>query len=242
VTERPRGAPGACPALLLAALVVFVLVTVDVLVGGPLTRLDATVSAWARSTGLPGAGWRRPGQEEADQLVNFGDRSVVGLVVLVTIGWICLRARTLLPLLRLVVLATVAISIVLALKYGIGRHAPSGVQGPEAFRSYPSGHMATAVILWGLLYAVVAEHPDRGLSRQVAWLLSWLAPLMVLVGMVLRDYHWLTDLVGAAALCIVLLQAERLALRHWPGARGGPESAARARDGSPALGTTPGPG
>jgi hypothetical protein len=102
--------------------------------------------------------------------------------------------------------------------------------------------MATAVILWGLLYAVVAEHPDRGLSRQVAWLLSWLAPLMVLVGMVLRDYHWLTDLVGAAALCIVLLQAERLALRHWPGARGGPESAARARDGSPALGTTPGPG
>lgn len=242
MTERPRGAPGGSPALLLAALAVFVLVTVDVLVGGPLTHLDATVSAWARSTGLPGTGWTRPGQEEADQLVNFGDRDVVGVVVLVTMGWICVRARTALPLVRLAVLAGVTVSIVLALKYGIGRHAPSGVHGPEAFRSYPSGHMATAVVLWGLLYAVVAEHPDRGVSRQVAWLLSWLAPLMVLVGMVLRDYHWVTDLVGAAALCVVLLQVERLALPHWRSASGGPESAARAPDGPPAVGTASGAG
>jgi membrane-associated phospholipid phosphatase len=242
VTERPRGVPGGSPALLVAALVIFVLVTVDVPVGGPLTHLDATVSAWARSTGLPGTGWTRPGQEEADQLVNLGDREVVGIIVLITIGWICVRARTVLPLARLAVLAGVTASIVLALKYGIGRHAPSGVHGPEAFHSYPSGHMATAVVLWGTLYSVVAEHEDRAVSRQVAWLLSWLAPVLVIVGMVLRDYHWVTDLVGAAALGTVLLQAERLALRHWRGARRGPESAARARDGSAAVGTAPGAG
>jgi membrane-associated phospholipid phosphatase len=242
VTERPRGVPGACPALLVAALVVFVVVTVDVLVGGPLTHLDARVSAWARSTGLPGPGWTRPGQEEADQLVNLGDRDVAGIIVLVAIGWICVRARTVLPLARLAVLAGLTASIVLALKYGIGRHAPSGVHGPEAFRSYPSGHMATAVILWGMLYSVVAEHRDQAVSRQVAWLLSWLAPLLVMVGMVLRDYHWVTDLVGAAALCAVLLQAERLALRHWRGARRGPESAVRPRDGSAAVGTASGAG
>jgi membrane-associated phospholipid phosphatase len=242
VTERPRPAAGGSPALLLAALVVFVLVTVDVRARGPLTHLDATISDLARSTGLPGTGWSRPGQEEADRLANFGDRDVAGVIVLVTTGWICVRARTALPLARLAVLAGVTVSIVLALKYGIGRHAPSGVHGPEASRSYPSGHMATAVILWGLLYSVVAEHPDHAVSRQVAWLLSWLAPLMVMVGMVLRDYHWVTDLVGAAALCTVLLQAERLALRHWRGARGGPESAGRARDGCPALGAVPGAG
>ncbi|HVE30092.1 MAG TPA: phosphatase PAP2 family protein, partial [Mycobacteriales bacterium] len=207
MTERPRGVPGGSPALLVAALIVFVLVTVDVLVGGPLTHLDGTVSAWARSTGLPGNGWTRPGQEEADQLVNLGDREVVGIIVLITIGWICVRVRTVLPLVRLAVLAGVAASIVLALKYGIGRHAPSGVHGSEAFRSYPSGHTATAAILWGGLYSVVAEHQDQAVSRQVAWLLSWLAPVLVMVGMVLRDYHWVTDLVGAAALCTVLLQA-----------------------------------
>jgi membrane-associated phospholipid phosphatase len=237
VRDRPRGAPGGSPALLVAALVVFVLVTVDVLVGGPLTHLDTAVSGWARSTGLPGPGWTRPGQREADQLVDLGDREIAGIIVLIPLGWICLRARTLVPLLRLAVLAVLAASIVLALKYGIGRPAPSGVHGPEALRSYPSGHTTTAVILWGTLYSVAAEHPQYAVSRQVAWLLSWLAPLLVMVGMVLRDYHWATDLVGAVALCTVLLQAERLALRHWRDARRGPGSADRARDGAAAVGS-----
>jgi membrane-associated phospholipid phosphatase len=237
VSDRPRGAPGGSPALLVAALVVFVLITVDVLVGGPLSHLDTAVSDWARSTGLPGPSWQRPGRSEADQLVNFGDREVVGVIVLVAVGWICLRARTLAPLVRLVALAAVATSVVLALKYGVGQHAPSGVHGSEAFRSYPSGHTATAVILWGTLYSVVAEYPQYAVSRQVAWLLSWLGPLMVMVGMVLRDYHWVTDLVAAVALCTVLLHVERLALRHWRDARRGPGSADRARDGAAAIGS-----
>jgi membrane-associated phospholipid phosphatase len=242
VTDRPRGAPGS-PRLLLAALAVFVLITVDVLAGGPLTHLDHAVSSWARSTGIPGEGWTRPWQFEADQLVNFGDREVAGLIVVVAIGWICLRARTVAPLVRLAVLAAAAGGVVLSLKYGIGRTAPSGVHGPEAFRSYPSGHTATAVILWGALYSVVSDYPQYAVSRSVARLLSWLGPLLVVVGMVLRDYHWLTDLVAAAALCTVLLQAERLALGHWRGARGGAVAGVAARPGRAApVGAGPGPG
>jgi membrane-associated phospholipid phosphatase len=242
VTARPRGAPGGSPTLLLAALAVFALITVDVLAGGPLTHLDRAVSDWARSTGLPGTGWKKPGQKQADQAVNFGDRQVVGLIVLIAIGYLSVRARTVVPLVRLVSLSVVASAVVLALKYGIGRHAPSGVHGPEAFRSYPSGHTATAVILWGLLYAVVAEYPDYALSRPVAWLLSWAAPVAVMVGMVLRDYHWVTDLLGAASLCVVLLQAERMVWAHWRRARRGPAvdppaaRAGRAAAGHPGLG------
>jgi membrane-associated phospholipid phosphatase len=236
VSGRPRALPGS-PAVLVAALAVFALVTADVLAGGPLSRLDHVVSDWARSTGIPGPGWHRPGQEQADWVVNLGDREVVGVILLIAVGWISLRARTVAPLVRVAVLAAGAAAVVLALKYGIGRHAPSGVQGPEAFRSYPSGHTATAVILWGGLYAVVADHPEAGLSRRVAWLLSWLAPLLVMVGMVLRDYHWMTDLIGAAALCTVLLQAERIALRHWRNARRGTGTGARAPAGPAAVRT-----
>ena len=239
---RPRGAPGGSVRLLVAGLVVFALVTVDVLAGGPLSRLDRTVSDWARSTGLPRPGWKRPGQKQADQAVNFGDREVVGLIVLLAIGYVSVRARTIVPLVRLVTLSVAASAVVLALKYGIGRHAPSGVHGPEAFRSYPSGHTATAVILWGLLYAVVAEYPDYALSRPVAWLLSWAGPVAVMVGMVLRDYHWVTDLLGAASLCVVLLQVERMVWAHWRRARRGPAAdppaarAGRAAAGHPGLG------
>jgi len=94
VTTRPRGAPGGSPTLLLAALAVFILITVDVLAGGPLTHLDRAVSDWAKSTGLPAPGWRTTGQMEADQAVNFGDRDVVGLIVLVAIAYLSARART----------------------------------------------------------------------------------------------------------------------------------------------------
>lgn len=242
MTARPRGAPGGSPTLLLAALVVFVLITVDVLVGGPLTRLDHAASDWARSTGLPGPGWKKPGQEAADQAVNFGDREVAGLIVLVAIGWISIRARTVVPLVRLGVLSVVASAIVLTLKFGIGRHAPVGVEGPEAFRAYPSGHTATAVILWGLLYAVVAEYPDHGLSRPVAWLLSRAAPVAVMVGMVLRDYHWVTDLLGAASLSVVLLQAERMVWAHWRDARQGSAADPPAAGGRRAAAVHPGLG
>lgn len=242
MTARPRGAPGGSPTLLLAALTVFVLITVDVLVGGPLTHLDRAVSDWTRSTGLPSPGWKQPGQEQADQAVNFGDREVVGLIVLVAITYLSVRARTVVPLVRLAGLAVVASGIVLALKYGIGRHAPSGVHGPEAFRSYPSGHTATAVILWGLLFAVVAEYPDFSVSRPVAWLLSWAGPVAVMVGMVLRDYHWVTDLLGAASLSVVLLQAERMALAHWRGARRGTAAGPPAAGGRRAAAVHPGLG
>ncbi len=239
---RPRRASGGSPTLLLAALAVFILITVDVVVGGPLTHLDHAISDWARSTGLPGKGWKRPGQMQADQLVNFGDREVVGVIVLISIGWICVRARTLMPLLRLGVLSAVSAAVVLSFKFGLGRTAPSGIHGPEAFRAYPSGHTATAVILWGVLYAIVAEYPDYAVARPVAWFLSWFGPLAVVVGMTLRDYHWMTDLIGAIALCVVLLQAERLALAHWrrarrgsaagpPAARGGRAAAVGARTG-----------
>jgi membrane-associated phospholipid phosphatase len=242
VTARPRGAPGGSPTLLLAALAAFVLITVDVLAGGPLTHLDRAVSDWARSTGLPAPGWTKPGQEQADQAVNFGDREVVGLIVLVAIAYLSVRARTIVPLARLAGLAVVASGVVLALKYGIGRQAPPAVHGPEAFHSYPSGHTATAVVLWGLLYAVVAEYPDYALSRPVAWLLSWAGPVAVMVGMALRDYHWVTDLLGAASLSVVLLQAERMVWAHWRRARRGTAAGPSAAGGRRAAAVGPGSG
>ena len=221
MTDRPAGGRGAGSVRVLAgALAVFVLVTADVLAGGPLSRFDRTLSDWALDTGIPGEGWRRPWQREADQLVNFGDREVAGLVVLLALAVLCWRGRTVVPFARLAVLAAAALAIVLSMKVGIARPAPSGVSPDAALRSYPSGHTATAVVVWGVLASVTAEHPGRGVSAGVAWVLSWLAPLLTMVGMVLRDYHWLTDLVGAAALGVVLVHAERLALAHWRRARG----------------------
>jgi membrane-associated phospholipid phosphatase len=190
--------------VLAGALVVFGLVTLDVLVGGPLTRVDSWVSDRSRSLGAGPA---------FDLLTTFGEHAVVALVVGGCLAVVARRRRSWEPLVRFAVLGAATVAAVLALKVGIGRQPPSGVDPALPWRSYPSGHTVTAVVLWGLLASVV---PGR-LTRTLAWL----GPVLVMVGMVLRDYHWTTDLVGGAALGVVLLRAEGLALGHWRGAGGG---------------------
>lgn len=212
---------GASPRVLVGALAIFTVVTLDVLLRGPLTALDGVLSRWVRTTGLPGRGWRRPWQRELDQLVNFGDREVVAIILIVVLAVICLQARTVLPFVRLAAVSALTIGTVWGLKVAFARPAPSGVSFEDALLSYPSGHTATSVVLWGLLAAVVAEHRPRSVSRPVVEVLSWLGPLLTMTGMLLRDYHWLSDLIAGAALGVVLVQVERLALRHWRGARRG---------------------
>ena len=62
-------------------------------------------------------------------------------------------------------------------------------------------------------------------ERRVAVTLAWLGPLLAMIGMLVLDYHWLSDLVGGAAIGVVLLGVlrglDRPALRHWARARAG---------------------
>lgn len=231
----------ASPKLLGAALAVFAVVTLDMLAGGPLSVLDEVLSRWVRGTGLPGQGWRRPWQRELDQLVNFGDVEVVVAVLIVVFAVVCWRARTLVPFVRLAVLGLLTIATIWSLKVGFARPAPSGVRAADLLRSYPSGHTATAVVLWGLLAGVVADYRPRSVSRSVVEVISWLGPLLTMTGLLLRDYHWLSDLFAGAALGVVLVQLERLALRHWRGVRGRSRPAGRP-DPAPAVPAGAGPG
>src|SRR5215217_5488139 len=148
----------ASPTLLAGALAIFAGVTLDVLAGGPLSALDGVLFRWVDSTDLPGRGWRRPWHFELDQLVNFGDRDVVATIVVIVLAVVCWQARTLLPFLRLAVVGALTIGIVWGLKVALARPAPPGVRFEDALRSYPSGHTATAVVLWGLLAAVIADY------------------------------------------------------------------------------------
>jgi membrane-associated phospholipid phosphatase len=225
VTDRPRGAPG----LLLAGLVVFVLVTVDVVVGGPLSRLDVRISDWTEARGLAGA-------RVLDVLTAFGDRLEVGLVVGLGAAALAWRARTVEPLVRLAVLALVTAGLVSAFKIGFHRPPPGELlRRTVAPRSYPSGHTATAVVLWGLLATLATEYGGPVLLRRATRLLAVAAPLVTMAAMVLANYHWLADVLGAAGLGVFLLQAERLALRHWRDARRG----SSARPGRVAVGDHP---
>jgi len=217
-----------------AAAAVAAAVTLDVVLSGPLTRLDQPVSEWVRSTGLaePGDWPAQPAPTIVlDLLTLFGDPLVL-LALLPVLAVVCWRRRTVRPLVQLALLGLLVVGTVAAMKAGIGRPPPVELLPGEGGRSYPSGHTATAVAFWGLLAATADRYGFQGAPQRAARVLSWLAPLLTMTAMLLRDYHWLSDLIGGAAIGIVLLGVlyglDRLALRHWPGARAGNGAAAGA--------------
>jgi membrane-associated phospholipid phosphatase len=156
-----------------------------------------------------------------------GGRGFLLLVLAGLVGWLWWRERTLLPLARVVLALLLLTAVVYAFKWGAGRTAPAY---PGSFfhrdgASYPSGHVANAVLMWGLVrwQAVQFDLPAR--VQRVARGMSLLGPVATGAAMVALDFHWVTDAVVGAAVGILLLGVVHLLdavlLSRWPGARAG---------------------
>jgi membrane-associated phospholipid phosphatase len=225
--------------VVLAAAVVGVWVTLDVLLDGPLRALDHRFSAWMLATGIRDSEWPQPlfaAKFVAYAVTHLGQREAMLVVSLLGVGAAARLARSWRPVARLGVLLVLLAGTVYLAKHAVGRAMPAvdGLHLP-AGRSFPSGHLATAITLWGLLGWLAAEQPaDRGplLSFALWWLgvLRWLAPALTFVTLALLDYHWLTDLVAGAAIGVLLLRVGYeidARLGHLPGGRRGGAGDAR---------------
>jgi hypothetical protein len=157
---------------LAAALLVWV--TLDVLHGGPWTDLDRAAYR-LRLTDVRLAKWPDPLFWVKLPLYAMsqlgGQLPVLALLVPFVAGLAGWR-RSWQPVLLLaagLLLLAVAVS---ALKVGIGRSAPpANVLHSPVGRSYPSGHLPTAVLGWGLAAWLAAEY------RLPGWLVRALAVL-----------------------------------------------------------------
>lgn len=202
--RTPPPAHPSRPAVLFAALVLLV-VTVDVWAGGPLTRLDHRLGERLTSWDLRSTGWPRVLLTVG---VYFGQRGLVLSLSVVLLALLAWRCRTTEPLLRLVVGLAALAALIYAVKLGLARNAPiQDTRGDPAGTgtSYPSGHVAGAIVLWGLAdWSLVRWPVSPGLSRLVH-VGRRVAPFAVTVGMTLLNYHWLTDCVAGAAAGVVPL-------------------------------------
>jgi membrane-associated phospholipid phosphatase len=101
---------------------------------------------------------------------------------------------------------------VYAAKYGFGRTAPAypGSYFHRGGASYPSGHVANAVVVWGVARWQAAEFGlPAGLQRALR-VLAWVAPAVAGGAMAALDFHWVSDVVAGAAGGVVLL-----GVVHW---------------------------
>ena len=190
--------------LLCTAVLIGGLVTADLLTWGRLELLDLRVSAIASDWALI--------DSAAYPLVwavtQVGGRATILIVLSGLVGYLVWRRRTWLPLVRVLLALALLTVTVYSLKYGTGRTAP---RFPGSFffqadgASFPSGHVANAVLMWGVARWQAVEYGLPALVQRAFWVLSLAGPVATGVAMVSLDWHWLTDAIVGAAVGILLL-------------------------------------
>lgn len=195
------------------AAVVFIVVTADVWAGGWVSRLDVQISGRVGAWGLR---HRTFPSLALHPLVWFGQRGVILVVGFGVAGWIACRARTSEPVVRLVLALLAVAAVVYAGKYTVARPAPEQLAvGITRGASYPSGHLANAVLIWGLLDSLVRRWMAPAPVCRIIRVVRCIAPGAVLVGMSVLNYHWFSDFVGGAAAGVLLLAV--VLLPQWTG-------------------------
>jgi membrane-associated phospholipid phosphatase len=97
--------------------------------------------------------------------------------------------------------------------------------------SFPSGHTAATIALWGALAVLASERARSALVRGIFLALAFGLPLLVATSRLYRGMHFLTDVLGGALLGLLWLGATvrgvRLGVAHWALRHGGADAGRR---------------
>ncbi|MEU0212750.1 phosphatase PAP2 family protein [Streptomyces canus] len=204
----PIGRPGTTPPvpgrpaflifLLGSAVLLFALITWQVVEDGPLLRVDERVS---RALVHPDLG--------SEALADLGNVEVAVPVLVAALLWSAWRARRtgadrwwLPPTAATVLMALVPV-LVVPLKELTDRSGTPVV--PPGTGYYPSGHTATAAIAYGAATLLVLPWLRTTRARRALVVLYGLLVLGVSFGLVRRGWHWPLDVVASWCLCTALL-------------------------------------
>ncbi len=217
-----RRSPWLVPGSLLLLLA---LLTVNVLVRGPLVAVDErirdAVQAQANSATWHWLGHGR--YSPAQLLVELGDNQValpvLAVCALVAAAW----HRSSRPLIAAVSGVVLLLGIVIPAKILIGRAGPGLPPVPHGSMGvFPSGHTTTSSMCLGLAALVLADELP-GTARRAVTAAMATACFLVGAALIWCDYHWFTDVLAGWALAALIVMA---ALRvtglggnsHGPGA------------------------
>ncbi|MEV6164391.1 phosphatase PAP2 family protein [Streptomyces sp. NPDC052052] len=201
VAERPGSLRLSLRVFLLLcglSVLLFALITWQVLADGPLLGVDERVS---HALVHPDR-W-------SELLADLGNGQIaVPLLALVAV-YVSWRGHTdgagrwWLPPLAACVLMALVPAIIVPLKEWTGRHGTPVM--PPGGDYYPSGHTATAAIAYGSATLLLLPWLRSALARLALLTLCAVLVLGVSFGLVRRGYHWPLDVVASWLLCGPLL-------------------------------------
>lgn len=173
--------------------VLFALITWQVVVEGPLLRLDERVGPKLFGQG-PGA--------LTQVLSDLGGTAVALPVLTVVIAYALWRRALRLAVYAALTMAAVP-ALVIPLKVATARQGPL----TEAVNYYPSGHTATAAVAYGASALVLLALPRPSWLRRASWPRAWMMPVAAIllttatgIGLVLHGYHWPLDVLASWCL------------------------------------------
>lgn len=193
-----------------ALFTAFLLVTAQVIWGGPLRDLDASLSNnnWYEQHPLA--------LRTASYVDHLGLRGLTATILIGIAALIWYLNRQPRPMI-LAVLSLVSLNLVVgALKVMIGRTKPRlGLDVVDAGgMSYPSGHAANTVLTWGLIAYLLVQYSRRARKRTGRLVVTVISITIAVSAVSLfRNTHWFTDLLGGvligAALLALLMTIDR---------------------------------
>ncbi|MET8452483.1 phosphatase PAP2 family protein [Streptomyces sp. NPDC005209] len=178
--------------------VLVVLITWQVVDGGPLVGLDERVS---RALVQPDRASRL--------LADLGSIQVAVPVLVLVLGYVAWRGRATgmdrwwLPPAAAALLMALVPAVIVPLKDWTAR--PGTPVVPPAVGYYPSGHTATAAVAYGAATLLLLPWLDSVRARRVLLLACAAINLGVGFGLVRCGYHWPLDVLASWCLCAVLL-------------------------------------
>ncbi|MFJ6072890.1 phosphatase PAP2 family protein [Streptomyces sp. NPDC093065] len=205
VSARPR----VLPALVGPPLLLFALITWQVVADGPLTGADERLS-----------GALVHPDRFSELLADLGNVQVAVPVLVVALAYAawCGRAAGVdrwwrPPLAGAVAMVMVPV-LVAPLKEWTDRPGTPAV--PPATGYYPSGHTATALVAYGAATLLLLPLLRTPAVRRALVVLCALLVLGTSYGLVRRGYHWPLDVVASWCLGAVLLAGVRLVAARTP--------------------------
>ncbi|MEU6096183.1 phosphatase PAP2 family protein [Streptomyces sp. NPDC047079] len=190
----------------------FLLITWQVVVHGPLARVDERI----------GGAVVRP-DRVSGLLADLGNIAVAVPVLAVVLAYAARRARRegtdrwWLPAVAAAGLLAVLPALIVPLKGLIARPGPPSMSPETGF--YPSGHTATAALAYGAAALVLWPWLTTAYARRGLLAVCAALHLGVAFGLVRHGYHWPLDVLGSWCLCAVLLCALRILLPGPPVSR-----------------------
>jgi membrane-associated phospholipid phosphatase len=196
-------------------LLILVLLTINVLIDGPLVALDRrihTITHQAKHSGH--WNWVAHGHDTPARLLielaNF--QIAIAVLVIVAIGVAVVR-RSLRPVFTAALGLALLLGTVIPLQIVIGRAYPGEIWHghghallvPGELGAFPSGHASTAAVCYGLAALLISPGPRRRLGGWAALTCAWLIGLGVGASLVYVGSHWFTDVVAGWALAGLII-------------------------------------